>query len=158
MYFNDLIICMSRIWRAFIEILHNTGPHGYSGPIKKSFVSCMDHLPESFEPILFAGASPTIDRVNDWFERRSALLEDNLCCDRRGQFVLTTYSITKSIKLSHARWLITGSTILHLYVSARSLTKNVKNLATFVMALMKVYAQYEMSKFSLKREYFIYRR
>jgi len=41
-----------------------SGPHGYAGPIGKGLVSCMDHLPEVFEPILLVGPLPTVD-IND---------------------------------------------------------------------------------------------
>ena len=56
----------------------------------------MDHLPELFEPILFAGFLPAIGIINDRLEHRSVLLEDNLCCVRQGQFVLTIYSINNA--------------------------------------------------------------
>lgn len=112
-----------------------SGPHGFVGPLGKSLADCHTLDPVDFQPIECELDGLFPDTITDLSSDQQYLLD---ICKAVSSGVCPTGLAGRSPgKLSHARWLTTANRILRLYISTRSPSSSLQELAKFVM---KVYA------------------
>lgn len=109
-----------------------TGPNSFSGDIGKQLAKCLDFKVEEFEVI-----STELPALNP----------NLLSSDQKYLFEICTAISSGSVspnlankdpgKLAHSRWLTCANRILRLYIGTAKPTKNLRDLATFIM---RVYA------------------
>ena len=109
-----------------------TGPNSFSGSIGKQLDKCLDSKVEAFEPIPTELSDLNIDLLST---DQKYLFQ--MCSAISSGTVSPNLANKDPGKLAHSRWLTFANRILRLYVGTAKPTKNLKELATFIM---KVYA------------------
>lgn len=108
------------------------GPNTFAGSIGKMLEKCLDYKVEAFEPI--SSELPEID-TNLLSTDQKYLYQ--MCSAISAGTVSPSLANKDPGKLAHSRWLTCANRILRVYVGTDKPTKNLTELATFIM---KVYA------------------
>ncbi|CAG9794368.1 unnamed protein product [Diatraea saccharalis] len=109
-----------------------TGPNTFSGRLGKQLDKCLDLKIVAFEPI-----STKLPDLNIELLSTDQKYLYQMCCAISSGTVSPNLANKDPGKLAHSRWLTCANRILRLYIGTAKPTKNLKELATFVM---KVYA------------------
>ncbi|KAL4708145.1 hypothetical protein ACJJTC_009924 [Scirpophaga incertulas] len=105
-----------------------TGPNSFSGDIGKQLAKCFDLKVEEFEVI-----STELPALNPNLLSTDQKYLIEICTAISSSSVSPNLASKDPEKLAHSRWLTCANRILRLYIGTAKLTKNLRDLATFIM-------------------------